>query len=99
MQIIFWRRAEAHDATEGQDDLDRKLTVKGQRQAERVAFCLDRNLPHKCRVFAATAKRSQQTMRCWSREKNHSLSLAPSARPEEVPAAVGRDRRSSAVDR
>ena len=57
-EIIFWRHAEAHEANEGQDDLDRKLTVKGQRQAERVALWLDRNLPQQCRVFASPAKRS-----------------------------------------
>ena len=52
-EIIFWRHAEAHDAEPGQDDLDRKLTVKGQRQAERVAFWLDRNLPQQCKVFVS----------------------------------------------
>ena len=88
-EIIFWRHAEAHDATEGQDDLDRKLTVKGQRQAERVAFWLDRNLPQQCRVFASPAKRSQQTVRCLSRKCKTLSELTPDARPEEVLAAVG----------
>ena len=88
-EIIFWRHAEAHDATEGQDDLDRKLTVKGQRQAERIAFWLDRNLPQQCRVFASPAKRSQQTVRCLSRKHKTLNELNPDARPEEVLAAVG----------
>ena len=88
-EIILWRHAEAHDATEGQDDLDRKLTVKGQRQAERVAFWLDRNLPQQCRVFASPAKRSQQTARCLSRKHKTLNELSPAARPEEVLAAVG----------
>ena len=88
-EIIFWRHAEAHEASEGQDDLDRKLTVKGQRQAERVAFWLDRNLPQGCRVFASPAKRSIQTVRCLSRKNKTLAELSPSARPEEVLAAVG----------
>ena len=88
-EIIFWRHAEAHDANEGQDDLDRKLTVKGQRQAERVAYWLDRNLPQQCRVFASPAKRSQQTVRCLSRKNKTLAELSPAARPEEVLAAVG----------
>ena len=88
-EIIFWRHAEAHDANEGQDDLDRKLTVKGQRQAERVAFWLDRNLPQQCRVYASPAKRSQQTVRCLSRKSKTLNELNPGARPEEVLAAVG----------
>ena len=88
-EIIFWRHAEAHDATVGQDDLDRKLTVKGLRQAERVAFWLDRNLPQQCRVYASPAKRSQQTVRCLSRKSKTLNELNPTARPEEVLAAVG----------
>ncbi len=88
-EIIFWRHAEAHDANEGQDDLERKLTVKGQRQAERVASWLDRNLPQQCRVFASPAKRSQQTVRCLLRKSKTLNELNPNARPEEVLAAVG----------
>ncbi len=88
-EIIFWRHAEAHEATVGQDDLDRKLTVKGQRQAERVAFWLDRNLPQQCRVFVSPAKRSQQTARCLSRKNKTLIELGPGAQPQEVLAAVG----------
>ena len=88
-EIIFWRHAEAHEANEGQDDLDRKLTVKGQRQAERIAFWLDRNLPQQCRVFASPAKRSQQTVRCLSRKSKTLNELNPDARPQEVLTAVG----------
>ena len=83
-EIIFWRHAEAHEATEGQDDLDRKLTVKGQRQAERVAFWLDRNLPQQCRVFASPATRSQQTVSCLSRKSKMLNELNPGARPDMV---------------
>ncbi|MEO7254371.1 MAG: histidine phosphatase family protein [Casimicrobium sp.] len=88
-EIIFWRHADAHDANEGQDDLERRLTVKGQRQAERVASWLDRNLPQQCRVFASPAKRSQQTVRCLPRKCKTLTELSPGARPEEVLAAVG----------
>ena len=88
-EIVFWRHAEAHEATDGHDDLDRKLTVKGQRQAERVAFWLDRNLPQQCRVFTSPAKRSQQTARCLARKHKTLDELGPAARPEQVLAAVG----------
>lgn len=88
-EIIFWRHAEAHDVDEGQSDLDRKLTVKGQRQAERVAFWLDRNLPQQCKVFVSQAKRAQQTARCLPRKHKTLVELNPDARPDAVLAAVG----------
>ncbi len=86
--IIFWRHAEAFDATEGQSDLDRKLTVKGQRNAERVAHWLDRNLPQKCRVFASEARRSQQTANCLPRKSRVMAALNPDAAYEAVLDAV-----------
>jgi phosphohistidine phosphatase len=88
-EIIFWRHAEAHDALTDQNDLERKLTVKGQRQAERVAFWLDRNLPQQCRVYVSEAKRSQQTGRCLMRKSKVLSQLNPNARPEDVLAAIG----------
>ena len=33
MDLILWRHAEAEDARAGQDDLERALTPKGERQA------------------------------------------------------------------
>ena len=88
-EIIFWRHAEAHDADADQDDLSRKLTVKGQRQAERVAFWLDRNLPQHCKVFVSEAKRAQQTARCLPRKHKTLTELGPTATPPDVLAAVG----------
>ena len=35
MDLILWRHAEAEVAAEGADDLSRKLTKKGERQAAR----------------------------------------------------------------
>lgn len=87
--IIFWRHAEAHDALKDQTDLERKLTVKGQRHAERVAFWLDRNLPQQCRVFVSEAKRAQQTARCLTRKNKVLPQLNPDVRAEDILAAVG----------
>lgn len=82
--LIFWRHAEAFDAIDGQSDLDRKLTVKGQRNAERVAHWLDRNLPQKCRVYASEAKRSQQTAHCLPRKFKILSAINPDASAEQV---------------
>ncbi len=87
--IIFWRHAEAFDAIDGQSDLDRKLTVKGQRNAERVAHWLDRNLPQRCRVYASEAKRAQQTAHALPRKFKTLAAINPDASAEAVIAAVG----------
>ena len=88
-EIIFWRHGEAHDADADQDDLSRKLTVKGQRQAERVAFWMDRNLPQQCKVFVSEARRAQQTARCLPRKHKTLAELNPDAKPPDVLTAVG----------
>ena len=44
MDLILWRHAEAEDAAEGQGDLDRVLTSRGEKQAARMAAWLDRQL-------------------------------------------------------
>jgi phosphohistidine phosphatase len=62
MDLILWRHAEAHEAKPGQSDLDRALTSKGERQAERMAAWLNRLLPSSTRVLASPAKRTQQTV-------------------------------------
>jgi phosphohistidine phosphatase len=58
MELILWRHAEAEDAV---PDLTRKLTVKGKRQASRVARWLRRHLPRHVRVMASPASRTLQT--------------------------------------
>ncbi len=61
MNLILWRHAEALDLHGTQDDLDRALTAKGERQAQRMAHWLNRHLPDGTRVLASPARRAQQT--------------------------------------
>ena len=61
MDLILWRHAEAHDLKPGQDDLERALTAKGERQAGRMAEWLNRMLPSSARVLVSPARRTQQT--------------------------------------
>ena len=42
LDLIMWRHAEAEDEREGQDDLQRALTSRGEKQAARMAVWLDR---------------------------------------------------------
>ena len=61
MDLILWRHAEAEDARDGQDDLDRALTGRGEKQAERVAAWLVRQLPETARILCSPARRCEQT--------------------------------------
>ncbi len=61
MDLILWRHAEALEMRELADDLDRALTPKGERQAQRMATWLNRQLPSSTRVLASPARRAQQT--------------------------------------
>jgi phosphohistidine phosphatase len=58
MDLLLWRHAEAEV---GEPDIGRALTSKGQKQAQRIAAWLDRNLPSTCRILVSPATRAQQT--------------------------------------
>jgi phosphohistidine phosphatase len=58
MELILWRHA---DAERGEDDLERRLTVKGKKQARRVAKWLSNRLPREIVVLASPARRAIQT--------------------------------------
>ncbi|MBK9363987.1 MAG: histidine phosphatase family protein [Rubrivivax sp.] len=84
MDLILWRHAEAHDAKAGQDDLDRALTAKGERQSERMAAWLNRVLPESTRVLASPARRSQQTVAALDRKFKTLPAIAPGASVEAL---------------
>ena len=61
MDIIFWRHAEAKELAEDGLDLDRPLTSKGEKQAERMAAWLNRKIPESTRIWVSPALRTVQT--------------------------------------
>lgn len=77
MDLILWRHAEAFDASQGQADLERALTARGERQAARMAEWLDRRLPAGARVLVSPALRAQQTARALERRFKTVPALAP----------------------
>ncbi|MEO8523532.1 MAG: histidine phosphatase family protein [Caldimonas sp.] len=83
MDLIFWRHAEAIEV-EGEDDLARALTAKGERHAERMAEWLNRRLAHSTRILASPAVRCQQTAKALGRKFRTVAELAPGASPEDV---------------
>ena len=79
MELILWRHA---DAEPGVDDLERKLTAKGRKQAARVAGWLNARLPSRFKLYSSPAKRALQTAKALDAPIETSDLLAP-----ERPAA------------
>ncbi len=86
MDLILWRHAEAE---EGRADLERPLTAKGRKQAERVAEWLLQRLPGKFSVLASPAARAQQTAEALGVKFRTVKALAPGAAVEDVLEAAG----------
>lgn len=74
MELILWRHAEAVD---GLPDMERCLTGKGVKQAQRMAGFLRSRLPHGARMLVSPAKRAQQTAHALTRHFITEPSLAP----------------------
>jgi phosphohistidine phosphatase len=58
MDLILWRHAEAHD---GVPDAARRLTAKGEQQAEKIAGWLKARLHQPVRLLVSPTLRTQQT--------------------------------------
>jgi phosphohistidine phosphatase len=78
MDLILWRHADAGeplaDATE---DLQRRLSPKGEKQAVRMADWLNRFLPESTRILVSPALRCQQTAQALGRKFQTREPLAP----------------------
>lgn len=86
MDLILWRHA---DAEPGEPDLERRLTAKGVRQAERMAAWLDSHLPDRCRILVSPAERAQQTAQALGRKFKTVPELGPGASASAVLIAAG----------
>lgn len=86
MHLLLWRHAEAE---EGNDDLARKLTPRGKKQAERLAAWLAGVLPDDAHVLVSPAVRAQQTARVLGREMETLDELAPGADAQALLQAAG----------
>jgi phosphohistidine phosphatase len=84
MDLILWRHAEAQDAEEGADDLQRPLTARGEKQAARMAAWLDRLLPEGTRILCSPARRCEQTVLALGRKYKSRQELAPGARSADL---------------
>jgi phosphohistidine phosphatase len=88
MDLILWRHADAEIASEGEDDLSRQLTAKGEKQAVRVAAWLDRHLPEGVRILVSPASRTEQTVKALNRKYKLRDELVPDSNADDVLALI-----------
>lgn len=85
MEIILWRHADAED---GADDLARRLTPKGEKQAAAMAKWLRAHLPGNYTLLASPAVRAQQTAAALGANIVTEKALAPGASPTAITKAA-----------
>jgi phosphohistidine phosphatase len=86
MELILWRHADAEDGT---PDDERKLTAKGEKQAQRVAAWLKERLPADVLVLASPARRARATAQALTRKFEIVQEIGTSANPQSVLKAAG----------
>ena len=86
MDLILWRHA---DAESGVPDEERKLTAKGEKQAERMATWLKENLPKDAVVLASPARRAQDTAEALTKKFETVREVGTSANAQAVLKAAG----------
>jgi phosphohistidine phosphatase len=84
MDLILWRHAEAFEMREVEQDLDRALTPKGERQAQRMADWLNQRLAHSTRILVSPAVRCQQTAKALGKKYKTLAELAPDGNGEAL---------------
>ena len=86
MDLILWRHADAED---GAVDLERRLTDKGRKQAERVARWLRERLPGDYELVSSPAARAKETAEALKRKMRVENALAPGAAAASYVKAAG----------
>lgn len=86
MDLILWRHADAED---GDNDMARRLTEKGERQAARMASWLKRNLPDGYEVICSEASRAQQTAAFLKNKPTSDARINPGAMGEAYLQVAG----------
>lgn len=78
MDLILWRHADAGEPlADPVEDLQRKLSSKGEKQAARMADWLNRFLPDSTRILVSPALRCQQTAQALGRKFQTREALGP----------------------
>ena len=94
MDLLLWRHAEAED---GEDDLKRRLTERGERQARVMAAWIRDHQPKNMRIIVSPAVRTQQTAEALKLPFETHRKIGPDACVSELIAASGWPDASGAV--
>lgn len=94
MELLLWRHAEAED---GEDDLKRRLTLRGEKQARTMAAWLRERQPKDMRIIVSPAMRTQQTAEALKLPFETIRKIGPEACVSELIAASGWPEASGAV--
>lgn len=86
LDLILWRHADAED---GMLDDARKLTTKGEKQAQQMGRWLKSHLPEGARILVSPAKRAQQTASALGLEFETTREVGTGASVISVLAAAG----------
>ena len=94
MELLLWRHAEAED---GEDDLSRRLTERGRRQAKVMGDWIRANQPKDLRIIVSPAVRAQQTAEALGLPFTTNRRIGPDTCVSELIAASGWPTESGAV--
>ena len=86
MDLLLWRHAEAVD---GEDDLKRRLTERGEKQARIMAAWILKHQPKDLRIIVSPSVRTQQTAEALKLPFETQRKLGPEACVSELIAASG----------
>lgn len=86
MDLILWRHAEAQDSV---PDAARKLTMKGQKQAEKMAAWLRARVHQPVRLLVSPATRTQQTAQAFGSEFETSKEVGLHSSANRIVQLVG----------
>ncbi|MFT3961563.1 SixA phosphatase family protein [Propionivibrio sp.] len=85
MDLLLWRHAEAEDGT---PDSQRRLTPRGEKQAQRMAAWLKTHAPKDMRIVASPARRCQQTAQALGLPFETDPRQAPGSNVTDLLAAI-----------
>ena len=86
MELILWRHAEAE---EGAPDGARKLTLKGEKQARKIAKWLSAHIEGPVKLMASPAVRAQQTAQALGLEIDTRKEIAVGASAAKILRVTG----------